>query len=83
MAKNSKLLNVVTKEITDAYLTAISGKYDISSPESVLEMLKETNPKDATEEKAKALSGMLQIFDGMVKQKLAKKHTGNKKVHIS
>jgi hypothetical protein len=83
MAKKPKLLNVITKEITDAYLTAISGKYDITSTESVLEMLKVTNPKDASEEKAVALSGMLQIFDRMVKQKLAKKQAGSKKVHVS
>ncbi len=83
MAKKSRLLNVITKELTDAYLTAISRKYDITSPESILEMLKVTNPRDANEEKAKALSGMLQLFDGMVKKKLDKKLAGNKKVHIS
>lgn len=68
--KNAKL-------IQKAYTVALKENYDLSSVKDVKKLLKIVESSSVTEDKVKAFSGVLQIFDRMVKEKKGKQATIN------
>ncbi len=58
------------RKVMNAYSVAIAHKYDISSMEDVMEILKLVDPANANEEYAREFSKMLQLFSKTLKKRL-------------
>ena len=62
------------ERIREAYSSAMARGYDIASVEDVLELLGIIDPENATEENAKALSGIMQLFGNSLKQAIKRRY---------
>lgn len=65
------------RKVMKAYSIAIANKYDISSTEDVLEILKLVDPANANDKFAKEFSKMLQLFDKAAKKKISRRSEVN------
>jgi len=55
--------------IKDGYTLSMGNKYDITSEEDVLKLLRNLDPENATEVNAKVFSAALKLFSSQVKEK--------------
>ena len=58
-----------TSKIKKAYILALKRKYDLDSKEDILELLKDVDPENATEENVKVFSGVLKLFNQNINKK--------------
>lgn len=65
------------EKIKEAYRIALEEKYDITSEETALILLKLVDSEHATRENAREFSKVLQLFDRMAKKKIARREKLN------
>lgn len=68
------------RKIMNAYSIAVANKYDITSTEDVIKVLKLIDPENANEEYAKEFSKILQLFSKTVQKKLNLVKPGKQRV---
>ncbi len=66
------------RKVMKGYSLAVANKYDITSTEDVVKILKVVDIDNANEEYAKEFSKMLQLFEKTVKKRLNQSITQKK-----